>query len=288
MISAPPRVTEAPKCTIGSVSWLGSAPMRISTGRQVAATAFYVVLVALVLACVIPFLPLPHRAATAISHNSEGYVIALILVPWIQFVRPRLVGRRTEMAVTIAAAVLLLAIGVFLIATHLPSRIRTLNEGFLAAALLVPYVQLRRPVPRSLPLALSLVAVLIAAVFNGSSEVTDLAEVWGAVVLIPIGLDLIDRGILEPTARTSRALRYGWYAFLVLVPILVSAFEWHIGVTGLVNGVLRYVSRANEDFIAALLIPVLLAVILGRTGRSSVPAEAGSASADHHAALKSS
>ena len=242
--------------------------MRSGRWRPALSAVFYVVLVVVLAACLVPFVRvLPHSLALRVAHNSEGYVLALILIPWIQFARPRLAGRGAEWPAAVAVALACLAVGVLLIASDLPSRIRTLNEGFLAAGLLVPYVQLRRPVPRVLPVLVAAIGVLIAVAFDHNTEVTDLAEVWGALVLIPLTLDLVDRGILNPTARTSRALRYGWYAALVVVPIGCAVLDFGVHVTGVLYQVVHYVGRCNEDFVAALLISLALAVIAGRTGR---------------------
>jgi hypothetical protein len=235
-----------------------------SSGRTTAMTALYLVLVAIMVGVLIPFLPLPHALAGRVAHNSEGFLLALILIPWIQFLRPRLAGSRAQWVVTVVVAVALLAVGILLISSDLPSRFRTLNESFLAAAALVPYVQARRPLPRGAAVVLPVLAVLVALLFDHNDEITDLAEVWGALVLVPIGLDLVDRGILEPTARTSRPLRYSWYAFLVVVPIGFSVLEARLHLGGFVH----YVGRCYEDFIAALLISLFLAVVLGRTGRA--------------------
>jgi hypothetical protein len=242
--------------------------MRSATWRTALTAVFYVVLAVVLAACLVPFVSvLPHAVALRVAHNSEGYVLALILVAWIQFARPRLAGRRAEWPAALTVAVALVAVAVLLIASDLPSRIRTLNEGFLAAGLLVPYVQLRRPVPRALPVLVPVIAVLVAVVFDHNSEVTDLAEVWGALVLIPLAVDLFDRGILDPDARTSPALRYGWYAALVVVPIGCAVLDFGMHVTGALYQVVHYVGRCNEDFVAALLLSVALAVIAGRTGR---------------------
>ena len=239
---------------------------------------FYVVLVVVLAACVVPFVSvLPHSVAQRVAHNSEGYVLALILIPWLQYVRPRLAGRRSEWPVALAAALACVAVGVLLIASDLPSRIRTLNEGLLAAGLLVPYVQLRRPLPRAVPVLVAVIAAVVAVAFDHNSEVTDLAEVWGALVLIPVGLDLVDRGILDPTARTSPVVRYCWYAALAVVPIGFAVLDFGVRVTGSLHQIVFYVGRCNEDFVAAFLISLALAVIAGCTGaeRSAVrPADA--------------
>jgi uncharacterized membrane protein len=250
--------------------------MRSATWRTVLTAVFYVVLAVVLAACLVPFVSvLPHSLATRVAHNSEGYVLALILIPWIQFARPRLAGRRAEWPAAVTVAVACVAVGVLLIASDLPSRIRTLNEGFIAAGLLVPYVQLRRPVPRALPVVVAVIGVLVAVVFDHNTEVTDLAEVWGALVLIPLAVDVFDRGILDPDARTSPALRYGWYAALIVVPIGCAVLDFGMHVTGVLYQVVHYVGRCNEDFVAALLLSLALAVIAGRTGRPAGESDAG-------------
>ena len=70
--------------------------------------------------------------------------------------------------------------------------------------------------------------------------------------------------ILDPTARTSPVLRYSWYAALVVVPIGCAVLDFGMHVTGALYQVAHYVGRCNEDFVAALLISVALAVIAGR------------------------
>src|ERR1041384_7455797 len=87
---------------------------------------------------------LPHSLATRIGHNSEGYAAVLAVAPWIQFVRPRLSGHRGF----VAALLVGLAFGaltLWLVFGHLDSHVATLNEGTLAAAVIIPYVQIRRP-----------------------------------------------------------------------------------------------------------------------------------------------
>ena len=90
------------------------------------------------------------RLATHISHNSEAYLVALVLSAWIQYARPRLAGRRAEWPHRPLVGVVMLVIGIVLVQTHLPSRFRTLDEAFVALAILIPYVQARRPVSRVL------------------------------------------------------------------------------------------------------------------------------------------
>lgn len=254
--------------------------MRTWSGRQILAALIYLVVAVVLVACLVPFLKdvLPAHLATQVGHNSEGYVIALIVIPWIAAARPRLAGTRAEWPVTVLVGLVAVAVGVLLIVSDLPSRIRTLNEGFIAAGLLLPYVQLRRPVPRALPWCVLVVAVLVAVLFNHNSEVTDLAEVWGALVLVPLTVDVFDRVIQDPAAPVRQWLRWPWLAVLVVVPVLCSYLDSRDDVTGVLNQVVHYVARCNEDFVAAVLISLVLGVVLGGAGRgrlSGTTAEAG-------------
>jgi hypothetical protein len=96
--------------------------------------------------------------------------------------------------------------------------------------------------------------------------VTDLAETLGALVLAPIGFDVVDRGILDPQAPTSARLRFGWYALLVVTPIAFSVLEFAVGVSGVAGEVTRYGVRIAESFLCMLLVELYFAVGLGRTG----------------------
>jgi hypothetical protein len=136
----------------------------------------------------------------------------------------------------------------------------------LAAAVLVPYVQIRRPLPSNLAILASL-AVLALIVFGERTQVvTDLAETLGALALAAIGFDVVDRGILDPHAPTSARLRYAWYALLVVTPIAFSVLEYAVGVSGVAGEVTRYGVRITEAFLCMLLVELYFAVGLGRTG----------------------
>lgn len=243
--------------------------MRAWTWRQWLVGIIYLLVGLVLISCMFAFVKdyLPASVASRVSHNSEGYVIALIVIPWIQFVRGRLAGLRREWPLTVAVGVVSVLIGILLILSHLPSPIRTLNEGFIAAGLLLPYVQLRRPVHPVLPVSVMVVAVLVAAIFNQSTEVTDLAEVWGALVLLPLTFDVFDRGILDTGAPNRPGLRYTWLAVLVVVPVVCSVLLAHHDLTDVVEALASYVSRCYEDFVAAVLTTLCLSVVLGWTGR---------------------
>jgi hypothetical protein len=231
--------------------------------RTALGLVFYVGLGVVLAGILLQVLPavLPRPVAVRVERNSEGFVMALLVVPWIQWVRPRLAGRRSEWPVTLAFAALCAAVGVLLIATDLPSRFRTLNEGFLAAALLVPYVQPRRPLPRWVPYAVSVAALAVMVLGRRDGEVVDLAEMLAAVVLAPLAFDVVDRRTLDPDARSRDGLRYAWYVFLVALP----------GIFSVTRGteVGRYGSRCTEAFLFLLLAEGYLAVYRSMPVRTS-------------------
>jgi hypothetical protein len=210
---------------------------------------------------------LPDAVSGRIGHNSEGFLLALIIAAWVQFVRPRLAGSDREWAITALVAGVCLALGLFLILTDLPSRFRTLNEPLLTAAFLVPYVQLRRPLPGRLALWLAVGVLALTVALNRTAIVTDLAEMLAALILVPLALDVVDRGILDPNAETSRTARYGWYAFLVIAPIAFSLLEYQVGFGGLLGEALRYSVRIAEVFITLLLVELYAAMMRGRAPR---------------------
>ena len=212
---------------------------------------------------------LPGSVASRIGHNSEGIVLALLLALWIEFARPRLAGSTREWPVTLAVAGLCVLLAVLLLQSDLPSRFRTLNETFLAAAAVVPYLQARRPLPVRFAVAASAVVLAVVVVANRTAAITDLAEALAVLILVPVGFDVVDRGILDPEASTSVRVRLGWYVGLVLVPIAFSVLEYGIGFRGLFGEFTRYGVRVAEAFIALLLVEVYFAIGLGRVGRSA-------------------
>jgi hypothetical protein len=237
--------------------------------RTVLTVAFYVIVAAVLAGILLQLfaLFLPDAVAGRIGHNSEGLLLALIIAGWIQFVRPRLAGTDREWMVTALVAGCCLALGLFLVLTDLPSRFRTLNEPLLAAALLVPYVQLRRPLPHRLALWLAIGIFAVTVVFNRTPLITDLAEMLAALILVPLALDVVDRGILEPEVETSRGARYAWYAFLIAAPIVFSVLQYQVGFDGLFGEVLRYCVRIAEVFITLLLVELYAAVMRHRAVR---------------------
>lgn len=222
---------------------------------------------------------IPEEIAVRLGYNSEAYLFALALAAWIQFVRPRLQVRSAHVrwSWTVGFAAVWAAIGFNLFMSDLPSRIKTLDESSFALAILIPYVMFRRPLHSRVFLA---IPVLIGVTVWGISLepdgwtpepegwIVDQAEAFGFVMLAIIAFDAIDRGILNPSARTNPVVRWIWYAFLALEVMIVSA----LGTVarqgeGVVPTTLEWLGRIHESFIGILAVSLLFAVVLGRTGR---------------------
>ena len=217
----------------------------------------------------------PPGLARRIAFNSEGYTAALLLALWIQFARPRLSSRTWEWPVTIAAGLALVAIGYLLFTSELPSRFKTLNETMFALALVIPYVQVRRPVPAPLAIGISAVILGVTVALNRTDFVVLLSETLALLLLAPLALDVVDRGILDERRSTSPRLRYAWYALLVLMPMTFSIlFHEEAFSGGLLAEVVRYGVRLHEAFVGILLVQLYFAVGLRRTGRVPDTAEA--------------
>lgn len=210
---------------------------------------------------------IPPGIAVRIGYNSEGYTAALLLALWIQFVRPRLSGHAWQWPVTLLTGLALAVIGLLLINSELPSRFRTLNETMFGLALVIPYVQVRRPVPPWLAVGLSAAVFAVTVAFNRTEYVTLLAELLGLALLAPLAFDVIDRGILDPHQPTSRRLRYAWYTLLLLIPTASSLLYHGQVIGGLAGQAIRYQVRLHECFIAILLVEFYFAVGLRRIGR---------------------
>ncbi|HST65745.1 MAG TPA: hypothetical protein VLM05_11205 [Mycobacteriales bacterium] len=220
--------------------------------------------------------------ASHIGHNSEAYLAALVLGAWIQYARPRLAGTRSEWPAAIAVGVVLLAIGIALVQTDLPSRFRTLNEAFIALGLLVPYVQLRRPLPQAVTIGVPAALILLVLAAGDVGVVKDQAESVVMLILVPIGLDLVDRGILQSDAVTSVRARWAWYATLILVPVLFVALRKGAHVGGWAGDRMLYSQRGLEGYLLAFFLEVYFAVFLGWVGRRVTPAHRATAAASRH------
>lgn len=210
----------------------------------------------------------PSALADSLGRNSEGVVLALLLAAWIQVARPCLVESSWQWQVTVSLAGGFLIVGVLLISSDLPSRIRTLNEAFLGAGVLVPLIQGRAALSGRVVTAVSVGVLTVVAVAHASATVINLAEGFGVVVLAVVGLYAVDRGILDERAETSVPVRYGWYAFLVIGPVAFSELQYGVGVGGTAGDIVGYAVRLTEAFVGMLLVQLYFAIGLGRTGRA--------------------
>jgi hypothetical protein len=197
-----------------------------------------------------------------VSRNSEGYVVALLLAPVIDRVHRRGSSSLSWSATALAAGGAL-AVGVgCLWWSPLSSigAIHTLNEAFFAAAVLISYVRVARPLPR-LAWSLPLVALAIPVLLGWTRLGETLAETYGFCVLVPLGLDWVDRAILEPTRPRSLPRVWAWIATLVAVPTLISVLVARHP-SGPAAGVVDYLSRPTEAFVAALLLHAYFSALL--------------------------
>lgn len=202
------------------------------------------------------------RFSSRIAYNSEAHFFALFLGAWIQFALPRL-NRQQRMRWALGAGAVFAIIGIGLILSDFPSRIRTLNESALALAVLIPYLSLPRPVNRWLLLSVPILITLTAwaAVWAPSSWLIDQAETVGFIVLAVLTFDVFDRALLEENALVSRAPRIAWYSFMVFEPIVVSALGTDLrqGGGGLAL-TLEFLGRIHESFIGVLLVAFIIHV----------------------------
>jgi hypothetical protein len=207
---------------------------------------------------------LPVVPAHHVASDSEGYVLALLLVPWVAWVRPRLVGRPAALPVAVLAGLASGAVGVWLYGSHVLGTVKTLNETFLALALLFPYVALRRPLARSAA-ALCSLAVLVVTVLleqTGAHQVvTNLAEGVVMLLLVPLALDVFDRAALDPDEPVSWRPRLACWVALLVVPAVAILLR-HAPLGRDAHLVVDYAARAQEAFVGTLL--VLLALALRR------------------------
>lgn len=201
--------------------------------------------------------------STRIAYNSEAYLFAVGLGVWIQLILPRIrASARLRWALMVGAVWALIGVGLLL--SDLPSRIRTLNESALALAVLVPYVTLGRPLRRWAVLLVPVLVVLTvwAVIWAPESWVIDQAETFGFVVLTILTLDLFDRVLLDPTAPVRKGFRLAWYGFMILEPIAVSGLGTGIRTGG--GGLaltLEYLGRIHESFVGVLLVALILHLV---------------------------
>jgi hypothetical protein len=216
---------------------------------------------------------LPGALAGQVSRNSEGLVILLAVSVWIEFVRRRSRSAARGWRIALVAAAAWLGIGLLLRYAPVPSQLATLNEAALALVILVPYLQVRRPLPWwgwLVPLA----SVAIPLIGGANSVTTDLAEAFGALVLIPLCVDAIDRGILDGSGVPIVRVLV-WMAFLVGAAVALHTLV-DFTPSGIGAEVFRYIARVTEDIYAALLLHAYFSLLcpgLRREQQCASPAD---------------
>ncbi len=210
---------------------------------------------------------LPSSVASKVGYNSESYLFALVLTPWVYYVAR---GRRGAWwsSLALALGVLWLMIGWVLLHSSLPSPIRTLNEPALALGVALPYATLVRPLARWVPWVLAGGILTIVALgmlearpavggrMESDNWVIYLGEGIILVLLTIVVFDIVERWMLDGSAAPlSQHWRVPFYAMLVTTPIVVSALgrslrvgdQWH-------SMVLNYLGRVHESFVGILLM----------------------------------
>ena len=194
---------------------------------------------------------LPTHLATLIAQNSEALAYAPLVALAVDVLRHR------RLPVIAAVVALELAAGVALAASigHIDSRIATVNEGVLAAAVVTAYVSLRRPLRWAGAAAAALLLVTILA--NRTAVITQQAETLAFITLAPLAFDLGDRRSLDPGAPDRPGLRRLTWAALLIIPVLISVLRDR-AYEGLLGEVIRYSSRLTEAFLGTLMVLVYL------------------------------
>lgn len=228
-------------------------------------------LIVLILTRLLPDL-LPAGAASQIGRNSEGLALVLGVSLWIWLARPRLAVSRLQWPLTAAVVVILIFAGFLLRQGPWPIHVVTLNEAVFALAVLVGYLQLPRPLPTGTWALLPLAAIVIPAVGGHNTLTTDLAETFGALVVIPLCVDLVDRGILDGSAvPVIRVLV--WMAILAALVVILHTIVDRTP-DGVIEEVVRYVSRATEMYLAGIILHGFFSLAVGQDRDRRRPATA--------------
>lgn len=234
------------------------------------ATFVMIEVVALVL-IVTQVLPqvLPDRLATQIGHNSESFVLAIILslqVAWLRARRKASAGFDSQhrqvtadgatMFVVALCSIVIFAVGLLLLGLDNP-RLKTLNEPVFAASFLFPYCALW---PRRRPFVLAgVLALAFTLVFWSTDLVQQQAECLVALILAPWGFDLLSRWILRPVARPSIVGAVAWCGFLAVAPFALMVLK-SADLGGFLDAAVLYGARGNEAFWGLFLVQLLALV----------------------------
>ncbi len=204
---------------------------------------------------------LPQAVATHIARNNEGLVLAVVLGAWIQFIRPRLVSSYAMPIALLVGAGFLLG-GLWL--THGPLTkpgggvFITQDETAYALAVLIPYVQLLRPVPLWAYLV-PVVGFVVPVVIGSNQTITNLAEFFTALVLVPITVDIVDSGILD--GSPARVGRGALWTLLMAVCVVAMFKGFDRRPDTVIDEVVRWVYRGAEMFIAAGFLTLYFSVL---------------------------
>jgi hypothetical protein len=238
----------------------------VRSGWQRAVVAVYyvglVVLLALIITKTLAHL-IPGPVGKHISQDSEGWTLALLLSPWIEFARPRLAGTRLEWVVTVLAALVMFAVLIVMYSDHsIRGTVRTLNETFFALTFLILYVQSAKRPSRSVAWGLSLLVLIATLVVDHTSLMrfpTNLAEGVVMLILAPIAFEVTDRGILRPGEPSPLWMRQAWWVLLLVLPaFFILVRHTHVG--GPIGAADYYATRAQEAFAGMLLLELYFAV----------------------------
>lgn len=203
---------------------------------------------------------LPRELVKDLAEDSEALLLALGLCGWIEFARPRLLGTRHGwLGTALAAAGCLLLGSCLFIRAAFPESVATLSEPMLALAVLLPYLQLRRPAPALLVAGLPGAVLLLILLAFHSAIVTRGSEMLAMLVLVPLGLDVIDRRILQPSADTSAALLWSWCLLLIGAPVLLSVVL-RGAFPGVLGRAVGYAVGLQEAWLGLLLVHLYLAL----------------------------
>lgn len=202
---------------------------------------------------------LPAGPATQVAHNSETFVLAIVLSVAIASIRSRRSRPPGTLSplIVVGAAVVLFALGVVLINLDGEPRLKTLNEPVFATAFLVPYCALW---PRRRALALfSVVALAFTALLFQTDVVRLQAECLVALILAPVGLDLAARWIPAPGLRQPLGPAYAWTGFLLVAPFALMVLK-HVDLGAFLDATVLYAARGNEAFWGLFLVHLLALV----------------------------
>ena len=196
---------------------------------------------------------LPSHLETQVGHNSEVFVLAIgltLLLAWSRGRRRPRGGLR--IVVGVAGLVLFMALGILVMRLDGLPRVKTLNEPVFALAILLPYVLIPQRRPRALAVAVSAVFVLATAVLFHTELVRSQAESIVALILAPLGLDVLARWVPRGD-DDGPDHSVPWGLFLLLAPVALMVLE-RLPIPAGLDAVATYGSRANEAFWGLFLV----------------------------------